>query len=50
MTGTGLRPCAIGVDLGTSGCRAVALSGDGVTLGEARRPLAPQVRDSEGRQ
>ena len=48
MTGAGLRPCAIGVDLGTSGCRAVALSGDGVTLAEARRPLAPQIRDGEG--
>jgi sugar (pentulose or hexulose) kinase len=48
MTGARLRPSAIGVDLGTSGCRAVALSGDGVTLAEARRPLAPQIRDSEG--
>ncbi|HSQ08772.1 MAG TPA: FGGY family carbohydrate kinase, partial [Chromatiaceae bacterium] len=48
MTATGLRPSAIGVDLGTSGCRAVALSGDGVTVAEARRPLAAQIRDGEG--
>jgi D-ribulokinase len=44
----GPRPCAIGIDLGTSGCRAVALSDDGMTLGEARTPLPHPLRDGQG--
>ncbi len=44
----GLRACSIGIDLGTSGCRAVALSATGQTLGEARIPLPPPRRDGQG--
>ena len=39
---------AIGVDLGTSGCRAIALSATGQTLGEARVALPAPLRDGLG--
>lgn len=37
-------PCFIGVDLGTSGCRAVAIDADRRILAEARNPLPEPVR------
>jgi len=44
----GRRASSIGIDLGTSGCRAVALSARGQVLGEARIPLPPPRRDGQG--
>ena len=43
-----LQGPAIGVDLGTSGCRAVALAPTGEVLGEARAPLPPSRRPGAG--
>jgi D-ribulokinase len=48
VTPNSLGASAVGVDLGTSGCRAVALSATGQTLGEARVPLPPPLRDGQG--
>ncbi len=48
MTLGGLGGSAIGIDLGTSGCRALALSYAGRVMGEARRPLPPPLRDGRG--
>ena len=38
-------PCYIGVDLGTSGCRAVAIDADRRTVAEARSALPEPIRD-----
>jgi len=40
-----IRPCHIGIDLGTSGCRAMAVDCYGVVIGSARRPLPPSARN-----
>ena len=40
--GTGRKPLAIGLDLGTSGVKAVLLAADGQVLGEAVAPLSVQ--------
>ncbi len=39
-----MKPLYIGVDLGTSGCRAVALDGNGQLVGESRVSLPPPLR------
>jgi hypothetical protein len=39
------EPCFIGVDLGTSGCRAVAIDRDRRVIAEARTALPQPVRD-----
>jgi len=39
-----IHPCHIGIDLGTSGCRATAINRDGIVIGNARRPLPPSMR------
>ena len=33
------RPCFVGIDIGTSGCRAIAIDAGGRTLAESRAPL-----------
>ncbi len=38
------RPLFIGIDFGTSGCRAVAVDGEKNTLASARQPLPPPRR------
>lgn len=38
----------LGLDLGTSGCRAVAIDGDGKVLASARRALPPSHRPFDG--
>lgn len=38
----------IGIDLGTSGCRAVAVDGRGATLAEARRPFPEPLNPADG--
>jgi len=38
----------IGIDLGTSGCRAVAVDADGLTLADARVALPPPERPAPG--
>lgn len=38
----------IGVDLGTTGCRGVAIDGSGNQIAEAARPLPPPTRDGLG--
>ena len=40
--------CYIGVDLGTSGCRAVAIGADRRTIAETRTALPEPVRDGAG--
>lgn len=40
-----IHPCHIGIDFGTSGCRAIAIDRDGVVIGSARRALPASVRD-----
>ncbi|MBI1194940.1 MAG: carbohydrate kinase [Gammaproteobacteria bacterium] len=40
-----IHPCHIGVDFGTSGCRAMAIDRDGVVISSARRALPASVRD-----
>ena len=40
--GIGMKPLAIGLDLGTSGLKAVLLAADGQVLGEAVAPLGVQ--------
>lgn len=44
------RPCGgvIGLDVGTSGCRALAVDAAGVPIGEATADLPPSIRDREG--
>ncbi len=42
------REVCIGVDFGTSGCRAVAVSRDGATVAEARLALPPPQRPRPG--
>jgi len=38
-----IHPCHIGIDLGTSGCRAVAIDRSGVIISSARQPLPPSA-------
>jgi len=38
------RPLAVGIDFGTSGCRALAISADGTVHAEVSRPLPPPTR------
>ena len=47
MNGGAKRDCFIGIDLGTSGCRAVAIDVAGTTLAQAQAKLPP-TRHSEG--
>ncbi len=42
------KPCYIGVDLGTSGCRAVAIDDRRRVIDEARTALAEPVRNAAG--
>lgn len=39
------RDAYIGVDIGTSGCRALAIDGEGKLLGQAEAPLPPSTRE-----
>lgn len=41
-------PCWIGIDLGTSGCRAAAIDASGDLLATASRPLPDSVRSTKG--
>lgn len=41
----GTDGCFVGIDLGTSGCRAIAIDAAGSVLAEARAPLPPSRRD-----
>jgi len=43
-----VRPCYIGVDLGTSGCRAVAIDQARNIVAEERTDLPEPVRDAAG--
>lgn len=43
-----LPEAVIGIDLGTSGCRAVAVDGTGTPLAEARRPLPEPLTPADG--
>lgn len=45
---TSAEPCYIGADLGTSGCRAVAIDSERRIVGETRTALQGPVRDSTG--
>ncbi len=40
--------CFIGVDVGTSGCRAVAIDPAGAALAESTLPMAPPLRSADG--
>ena len=42
-----VTPCFIGVDVGTSGCRAIAVDADRRILAQARTALPPPVRRDE---
>ena len=42
------EPCFIGVDLGTSGCRAVAIDRDRLVIAEVRTALPEPLRSSNG--
>jgi sugar (pentulose or hexulose) kinase len=42
------EPCYLGVDLGTSGCRAVAIDGRRHVIAEARTALPEPLRDDAG--
>jgi sugar (pentulose or hexulose) kinase len=44
VTSPAAAGCFIGVDLGTSGCRAIAIDAEGVVLGERRTDLPPSLR------
>lgn len=39
--------CFIGIDLGTSGCRALAINQSGEPIAQARQPLPPPTRTGE---
>ncbi|MGA7979320.1 MAG: FGGY-family carbohydrate kinase, partial [Chromatiaceae bacterium] len=41
-------PCFVGVDLGTSGCRAVAIDGEKKMVAWARHPLPPPILSAGG--
>ena len=38
----------VGLDLGTSGARAIAIDGEGAVVAQAMRPIAPPERSPEG--
>lgn len=42
------RTLAVGIDFGTSGCRAIAIDPDGTLQGEVNLPLPPPVRHGTG--